>query len=155
MTRTSLKDYRCSIAQFAEILGDKWALLIVRDALAGARSFSQFARSLGIANNVLAERLRHLVDHGILLREPVRPGVDRFHYRLSPAGEALFPVTAAMMQWGDRWIFASEGEPVAVVDRETLAPVQPVAVIAADGRVLGPGDVEYRRGPGWRAPPRA
>jgi DNA-binding HxlR family transcriptional regulator len=153
MTRTSLKDYRCSIAQFAEILGDKWALLIIRDAFGGVRSFSGFAKSLGIANNVLTERLRHLVDHGILVREQVRPDVDRHEYRLTPAGRALFPITAAMMQWGDKWVFGREGEPVQMLDRATHAPVQAIAVLARDGRFLGPDDVEYARGPGWRGKP--
>jgi len=152
MTRTSLKDYPCAIAQFAEIAGDKWSLLIIRDAFAGIDSFSDFARSIGVANNVLADRLRHLVDHGVLERTPLRPGVDRYRYRLTSAGRALFPITAAMMQWGDKWVFGSRGEPVTMLDRETHAPVQQVAVISRDGRCLGPDDVVYRRGPGWRQP---
>ena len=101
MTRTSLKNVNCSLAQFAEIMGDKWSLLIVRDAFIGVKTFSEFQKRLQIAKNVLTERLNHLVENGVLTKEPTRPGVERFVYELTPMGRALFPVGSAIMHWGD------------------------------------------------------
>ncbi len=147
MTRTSLKTMNCSIAQFAEILGDKWALLILRDAFIGVKTFSAFEKRLGIAKNVLTERLAHLVDHGILKRQQTRPGVERYTYELTPSGKALFPIGTAIMQWGDKWVFGAQGEPVRVLDKETQAPVQSVEVVSRDGRLLTLEDVDYVPGP--------
>lgn len=147
MTRTSVKSMNCSIAQFAEIMGDRWSLLILRDAFVGVNTFSGFAKRLGVARNVLAERLENLVDHGIFERRRTRPEVERFTYELTPKGKALFPIGTAIMQWGDKWVFGSEGEPVRVLDRETGAPVQVVEVISRDGRMLELSDVQYAPGP--------
>lgn len=149
MTRTSVKEMNCSIAQFAEILGDKWALLILRDAFKGENTFSAFERSLGIAKNVLTERLNHLVEHGILEKRQTRPGVERYTYELTQMGKALFPVGTAMMQWGDKWIFGAQGEPIRVVDKETNAPVQPVSVVSREGKHLELDNIEFAPGPGF------
>lgn len=147
MTRTSVKEMNCSVAQFAEILGDKWALLIVRNAFVGVNTFSEFERRLGIAKNVLTERLTHLVDNDILIRRQTRPGVERFTYELTPKGKALFPIGAAIMQWGDKWVFGAEGEPVRIVDKARSAPVQSVQVFSRDGHMLELDDVEFTPGP--------
>lgn len=147
-TKKSLKDVHCSIAQFAEIMGDKWSLLIVRDALIGIETFSGFEKSLGVAKNVLAERLAHLIAHGILIREQTRPGVERYVYRLTEKGKALFPVGTAIMQWSDKWVYGSEGEPVKVVDTKSGAPVQEIGVMSRDGRFLTREDIAYVPGPG-------
>ena len=148
MTRTSLKNMNCSLAQFAEILGDKWSLLILRDAFIGVKTFSEFQKRLQIAKNVLTERLNHLVENGILVKQQSRPGVERYVYELTPMGRALFPVGTAIMQWGDKWIFGSEGEPVLLLDKENKAPVQSVEVIARDGRMLSLEDAIYVPGAG-------
>lgn len=147
MTRTSIKSMNCSVAQFAEIMGDRWSLLILRDAFVGVNTFSGFAKRLGVAKNVLTERLSHLVDHGILERQQTRPGVERYTYELTPKGRALFPVGTAIMQWSDKWVFGSEGEPVRVLDKINNAPVQKVEVISRDGQMLELGDVTYAPGP--------
>ena len=147
MSRTSLKHMQCSLARTADILGDQWMLLILRDAFYGVKSFSDLRRNLGVAANVLSVRLEKLVDEGILAREPVRPGVERYHYHLTEKGKALFPVLISMTQWGDKWIFGNEGEPVQFIDREQRAPLQTVAVQARDGRCLQPADVTFRPGP--------
>ena len=151
MTRTSLKDMNCSIAQFAEALGDKWSLLIVREAFNEVQTFSGFEKRLGIAKNVLAERLSHLVEHGILERKQTRPGVERYKYELTERGRAIFPIGAAIMQWGDKWVFGSKGEPRRIVDKRTGAPVQEVGVISRDGRFLSLEDIEFTPGPGSSA----
>jgi DNA-binding HxlR family transcriptional regulator len=148
MTRTSFEDFNCSAARALDILGDKWTMLVIRDAFYGVSTFSEFRDRLGIARNVLTDRLEHLVRHDILERKPVRPGVDRHTYRLTERGKALFPVLIALVQWGDKWLFGSAGEPVQILDREARAPVQPVGVLARDGRYLAPRDVVYAPGPG-------
>ncbi|MEL7540863.1 MAG: helix-turn-helix domain-containing protein, partial [Pseudomonadota bacterium] len=147
MTRTSLKDVNCSVAQFAEILGDKWSLLIVRDAFTGVSTFSEFQKRLNVSKNVLTERLNNLVRHGIMDRVQTRPDVERYTYELTARGKALFPIGTAIMQWGDKWVFGSEGEPVRVLDKETGAPVQSIVVLSRSGNLLELDDVEYQPGP--------
>ncbi len=147
MSRTSLSHMPCSLARTADILGDKWTLLILRDTFYGVSTFSDLRRNLGVAANVLSVRLERLMDEGILDKVAVRPGVERYRYHLTDKGKALFPVLIAMTQWGDKWIFGSEGEPVQFVDREHQAPVQDMAVQARDGRCLRPQDVTFRPGP--------
>lgn len=147
MTRTSVKSMNCSIAQFAEIMGDRWSLLILRDAFVGVNTFSGFANRLGVAKNVLTERLAHLVENGVLERRRTRPNVDRYTYELTAKGRALFPVGTAIMQWSDKWVFGNQGEPVRVLDKKTGAPVQKVEVISRDGRMLELDDIKYEPGP--------
>ncbi len=147
MTRTSLKDFNCSIAQTMDIVGDKWAMLIIRDALYGFHRFSDFQKSLGVARNILADRLSQLVDTGILERRQTKPDVERYEYYLTEKGQSLLPVLIALLQWGDKWVFAAEGEPVRILDRKTKRPVQTVAVQARDGRILKAEDVMVEPGP--------
>lgn len=148
MSRTSLNDWQCSLARTAEILGDKWTLMILRDAFFGLSTFSQFQRNLKVSRNVLSDRLEKLVENGILQRTPTKPGVERYHYTLSESGLELLPLLATMMQWGDKWIFGSEGEPMVLLDRENRAPIQKVGVQARDGRYLQARDITPARGPG-------
>ena len=150
MTRTSLKGKNCSVAQFAEVFGDKWVLLIMREAFVGVNTFSEFEKRVGAAKNVLTERLNHLVKEGILDRHQVRPGVERYKYELTAKGKALFPALTAMQQWSDKWVFGTQGEPWLMIDKQSGARVQAVEVIARDGRMLGSDDVEYSPGPGRR-----
>lgn len=147
MSRTSLEHWQCSLARSADIVGDKWTLMILRDAFFGLSTFSQFQKNLQIARNVLSDRLAKLVQHGILRREPVRPGVERYRYQLTEAGQELFPVIVALTQWGDKWVFGAQGEPLVLVDREQGAPVQAVGLQARDGRYLRAADVTFVPGP--------
>ena len=148
MSRTSLDHWQCSVARSADILGDKWTLMILRDAFYGLTSFSQFERNLKLAKNILSDRLEKLVEAGILQRVRTKPGVDRYRYVLSDAGRDLFPVVVALMQWGDRWVFAEEGEPVRLVDRESGKPIERIEVTSSrDGRRLAARDVTFEPGP--------
>ena len=143
MTRTSLDGHECSLARTVDIIGDKWALMILRDAFYGTRSFSVFRASLGVASTVLSDRLKRLIDGGILDRVKVRDGVERYEYRLTAAGHDLFPIVVGLVQWGDRWVFGPGREPLHIVDRATGSPLQPVAVQARSGRVLSARDVSF------------
>lgn len=148
MTRTSLETHHCSVARTVDIIGDRWALMILRDAFYGVRAFSALQASLGVAKTVLSDRLRRLTQAGILEKVRAREGVERFEYRLTASGRELFPVVVALMQWGDRWVFGAGHEPAQILDRETGSPVQPLAVQARSGKVLTARDVMLGRGPG-------
>lgn len=148
MTRTSLKEFNCSLARTADIIGDKWTLLILRDAFFGASAFSQFHKSLGVARNILADRLEKLVEHEILEKRQSRPGVARYTYHLTERGQALAPVLIAITQWGDEWIFGQGAEPLHFLDRKQGKPIQSVNVRSSNGQSLGAGDIYIAPGPG-------
>src|SRR6185437_16671788 len=96
-------DQNCSIARALEVLGDRWTLLVIRDAFLGVHRFDDFQRDLGVARNVLSDRLARLVDEGLLERRRYQERPERFEYRLTEKGLDLFEVLAALMHWGDRW----------------------------------------------------
>jgi DNA-binding HxlR family transcriptional regulator len=104
----------CSIARTLEVIGDRWTLLILRDAFKGVRRFDDLQRDLGIARNVLTDRLQKLVDHGVLTRTPYQSRPERFEYRLTPKGRDLSPALVALMHWGDKWL-AEDGRPPLVL----------------------------------------
>lgn len=99
----------CSIAATLAFVGDRWSLLILRDAFRGVRRFGDFCAELGIARNILADRLERLVDAGILHKVPYQERPLRHEYRLTEKGRDLSPALVALMRWGDRW--AMPGEP--------------------------------------------
>lgn len=125
----------CAIPAALEAVGERWSLLILRGAFNGLRHFEEFHSTLGIARNILSNRLTRLVEHGILRREPDAADRRRVAYTLTDKGRALLPVLIALRQWGERWVSGVPGNPV-LVDRATRRPVAPMAVCAADGRPL-------------------
>ena len=128
-------DPHCPVARAVDLVGDRWSLLILRDAVGGTRSFTDFQRSLGVAKNILTERLRRLVDHGVLRRQTA-PSGKRKEYVLTDSGQDLFTVIVALRQWGEAHAFDT-GEPHSVlVDDETGTPVPPLRVQRPDGSVL-------------------
>lgn len=151
MPRQSFADVDCSVAQAAQQVGDKWSLVILRDAFTGISRFDEFARHLGVATNVLASRLHALVEAGILYRRPVAGDGRAVDYKLTPKGFELFPLIVFLLQWGDRWMPKPQGERLAVVDRQTRRPVRPVQVLDADGQALSARDTRYRPGHGGSA----
>src|ERR1700722_10444707 len=103
--RTSFKDAACPIARSLDEIGDWWSLLIVRDAFLGVRRFGDFQRSLGMAKNILAARLRTLVAHRILETRPASDGSAYQEYRLTEKGRGLYTVIVALRQWGEASCF--------------------------------------------------
>ncbi len=101
--RIDLSDFTCSVARTLDVVGDKWTLLVLRDAFYGVRRFEDFTRDLGIARNVLTDRLGRLVEAGVLERRQYQERPPRFEYRLTAKGRDLIPVVLAMMHWGDTW----------------------------------------------------
>ena len=143
-SRENTNGQPCPVARALDVMGDRWSLLIVRDAFDGVRRFSDFQRNLGVARNILSERLRRLVDGGILVMQPASDSAYQ-EYVLSEQGKALFPVVVALRQWGERHLFA-QGEPHSeLVDKKTGAPLRFMAPQAADGQVASPDDTEVRK----------
>lgn len=116
--RTHLDDADCAIAQALDVVGDWWTLLIVRDAARGVHRFDAFQRELGVSRKVLAERLKLLVDAGVLTREPYQERPVRHEYRLTPRGRGLLPVLVALQDWGDTWVLG-EGEMTATTEESS------------------------------------
>jgi DNA-binding HxlR family transcriptional regulator len=117
MRKTSFAEMHCSVAQSLEIIGEWWTLLILRDAFLGVRRFDEFVTRLGIARNVLTNRLDTLVDAGVLERRPYDEARGRYDYLLTEKGRALWPVMTALRQWGDQWILGEGNEPVLLEHR--------------------------------------
>jgi DNA-binding HxlR family transcriptional regulator len=92
------------MAAALDIVGDRWTILILRDAFRGIRRYDEIRRDLEIPRAVLADRLRRLVDHGVLVKRPYQDRPRRYEYRLTRMGLELSPILVALMQWGDRWL---------------------------------------------------
>ncbi|MFE0508940.1 winged helix-turn-helix transcriptional regulator [Streptomyces sp. NPDC058964] len=122
------RDAACAIAQAAAVIGDWWSLLLVREAARGHHRFDGLQEELGISRKVLAERLAHLVDSGVLEKVPYQTGPVRHEYRLTPTGRALLPVLVSMQDWADRWLLgdgtltASAGDDSAEARRMAALP---------------------------------
>jgi DNA-binding HxlR family transcriptional regulator len=125
----------CSLPNALEAMGERWSFLILRGAFNGLRHFEEFQTTLGIARNILANRLTRLVEHGILERRCCTDDRRKIEYRLTPKGEALLPTLIALRQWGERWGDGGPTNPV-LVDARDRKPVGEIAVMAADGRKL-------------------
>lgn len=136
--RKSLKEDTCPVARALDVIGDRWALLIIRDAFDNRRRFSDFQRSLGVAKNILTDRLRTLVDEGILSVQPVSESSAYQEYVLTPKGEQLFPLVVALRQWGEQQLFAEGEAHSLLVDKHTGQPLQTMLPHSAAGqRVVG------------------
>lgn len=138
--RISHEDSLCGVARPMDAIGDGWSLLIVRDAFDGLRRFGEFQKSLGLAKNILAARLRHLVAHGIMATIPAADGSPYQEYVLTEKGRGLFPLLVALRQWGEDYFFAPGEARVQLVDRKTGRPVPRLEPRMQDGRVLQPED---------------
>ncbi|NWE43833.1 helix-turn-helix transcriptional regulator [Pseudomonas yamanorum] len=136
MQRKSLVNAECPVARGVERVGEWWSILIMRDALQGLRRFDEFSQSLEIAPNMLTRRLNSLVDAGLLARRQYSERPPRFEYVPTPMGEDFRVVIMAFIGWGNRH-FATEGESLQLVDRETRRPVE-VAVVEAGSGVRVP-----------------
>ena len=103
--RKSMQDDACPVARTLDLVGDRWSLLLVRDAFDGIRRFSDFQRNLGVARNILSDRLATLVAAGVLAVQPASDGTSYQEYVLTPKGERLFPLVVALRQWGEQQLF--------------------------------------------------
>lgn len=132
------------MARSLAILGDRWTLMILRDAFLKVRRFEDFQKSLGIARRVLTERLQKLVDAGVLKRVPYQENPERFEYRLTQKGLDLYPVVLSMVHWGDKYFSGNEGAPVLHTHKSCGHDFHSVLTCSECGEALGARDVVAR-----------
>ena len=137
-----LSEDPCSIARTLGVVGERWTILILREAFLGASRFAEFRDRLGVAPDVLSDRLATLVEFGVMAREPYQePGArSRFAYRLTPAGRELQVVLSALQQWGDEHLPRPEGPTMLRRVRGTDCPVR-VGYLDEQGREVAPADL--------------
>ena len=144
---------RCPLPPAVELIGEKWAFLILRGALNGLQHFEQFQAGLGIARNILSNRLGKLVEGGILERRADPDDRRKVVYSLSAKGEALLPVVLALRQWGEDWGHGMQD--IMLADQRDGQPIQRIVIHAQDGRELSLGElmwVERTSGAGLKRP---
>jgi DNA-binding HxlR family transcriptional regulator len=136
----------CSVARTLELVGERWTLLILRDAFLGVRRFDDFQRSLGIARNVLNTRLQRLCDSGLLERRLYQERPERYEYRLTEAGHDLWPTLVSLLQWGDKHRADPAGPPVRLLHSGCGGAVDEHRICADCGARLRARDVEWAAG---------
>ena len=133
------------------MLGDRWTLLILRDAFLGTRRFEDFQAQLGATRHLLADRLRKLVAHGVLSRERYCEHPPRFEYRLTEKGRDLYPVIIGLVRWGDRWMADETGPPLELIHRDCGHSMMPEMHCPKCSQQLKARDVFVKLGPALRA----
>lgn len=130
----------CSLAQTLDVIGERWSLLILRDAFFGVKRFGQFEKSLGIAKNILTSRLNRLVEEEILVKQGACDG-SYIEYKLTEKGLDLQPVLLSMTHWGDKYKPNSKGQRLTFIEKKTGQAIQTMSVVSHDGRRLNPRDI--------------
>jgi DNA-binding HxlR family transcriptional regulator len=129
MRRTRFDDAPCPIARTADLIGDWWTPMVMREAFLGRRRFDEFQHALSLSRGVLAQRLARLVDVGLLERRPYQARPPRHEYVLTDKGRAFYPVLAAMWRWGSDWLWEEGSEPpLELYDKESGRPLRPQLV---------------------------
>ncbi|MFN3469349.1 MAG: winged helix-turn-helix transcriptional regulator [Novosphingobium sp.] len=134
---------QCGLPLALEAMGERWSFMILRAAFNGIRHFEDFLEALGIARNILSNRLSRLVEAGILKREHCADDRRRIEYRLTPKGLDLLPAMLALRQWGEKWQLGVPANPV-LCDARDGRPIAPITIHAHDGRALSPADLTWR-----------
>ena len=128
MQRTRFDHWPCPIARSADVLGDGWTPIVMREAFLGCRRFEQFQQRLGVSRATLGQRLNKLVHEGMLEKVAYQEKPKRYEYRLTEKGRAFFEVLAAMWRFGEDWLFGRGHAPVQLRDRDSEAEIRPVVV---------------------------
>ena len=126
----------CPVARSASLVGDRWSLLIVRDAFDGVCRFGDFQRNLAMARNILSDRLHKLVTAGVLEMQAASDGSAYQEYVLTAKGESLFPIIVAMRQWGEQHLFTPDERYSQLINKQTGKPVSYMTPVTEDGSVL-------------------
>ena len=132
----------CGLPEALEVMGERWSFMILRASYNGLHHFEEFLCELGIARNILSNRLAKLVEHGILDRQPCADDRRRIEYRLTEKGFDLLPAMVALRQWGQKYGSEVVENPV-LVDEYDRLPIGPVSMISHDGRVLTGKDLRF------------
>lgn len=121
-------EQRCSVARTLSVIGDRWTMLVLRNAFMGVRRFDAFQHSLGVTRHVLSDRLKRLVEHDILQKVPYQDRQERFEYRLTSKGRDLYPVILSLARWGDQWMDEGQGAPLQFVHKDCGKVFTPLLV---------------------------
>lgn len=151
MKWTQVDSQYCSVARSLAEVGERWTLLVVRDAMLGAKRFSEFVQSSGAARNIIASRLEKLVEAGVLRKSQYQERPARYEYRLTRKGVELWPVIMALVQWGDKWHDGGEGKPMEHVHDRCGQPFHLEPHCSACHEPIRPNEVSVRPGPGTPA----
>jgi DNA-binding HxlR family transcriptional regulator len=138
----------CSIARPLSFLGERWAILVLRDLILGRRRFDEIQSSLGIASNILSQRLATFVEEGLVERRRYSEHPERFEYRLTQKGLELEPVLLAILAWGDRYMAGPEGPPLEAIHDDCGHAFHMVPTCSECGEELDPRHIHSRPGPG-------
>lgn len=141
----SKRDNTCPVARSVDLIGDRWSLLIVRNAFDGSCRFSDFQRELGVARSILTDRLRKLVDAGIFTFQPASDGTSYQEYVLTSAGKRLFPILVALRQWGEQHLFNANEVHSELIETTSGKPIAIMLPIAQDGHVLLPEETFVKK----------
>ena len=133
----------CGLPAALEVMGERWSFLILRAAFNGVVHFEEFSNQLGIARNILSNRLARLVDHGVLERIPCQHDRRKVEYRMTEKGSDLLPAILALRQWGEKYTMNVPSNPV-LVDARDGRPIRPIAIRAHDGRAIGWHDLAWQ-----------
>ena len=134
---------QCGLPQALEVMGERWSFLILRAAFNGLIHFEEFSSELGIARNILSNRLTKLVDNGIMIRTPCAEDRRKIEYRLTEKGHDLLPAMLALRQWGER--YGNINSDLVLVDKEKGKPIAPISIQAQDGRKLSWHDLAWQQ----------
>ena len=140
METASSQNNECPVARTLDVIGDRWSLMIIRDAFDDIRRFSEFQKSLGVAKNILASRLKALVEVGVLDVRPASDGSAYKEYVLTEKGREIFPVVVSLRQWGERFLFEPGETRSVLLDNTSGQALMPMEVRSASGQTLGPTD---------------
>ena len=148
MKRSRSFNKECSIARAMEVVGDRWSILLLREAYYGTRRFDEFQYYLGVAPNILSARLKKLVDLGMMTRVPLPEHSGRYEYVLTKKGRDFFPTYLALKKWGDDWLAEPAGPQVVFKDRTSGRQIEYPILLSARGKPLQLEDIEIVAGSG-------
>ncbi|PAU53048.1 winged helix-turn-helix transcriptional regulator [Pseudomonas indica] len=140
----------CSLARTLSVVGDRWTLLVLRDCFLGVRRFDDFEARLGVTRHVLADRLKRLVEAGVLAKVPYQERPRREEYRLTEKGRDLYQAVMALVNWGDRYMAGAEGAPIRHRHKGCGQVMHGVLVCSECGEPLVPKEIELEEAPEWQ-----
>jgi DNA-binding HxlR family transcriptional regulator len=140
-----------SVDRTLSLFNAGWDLQVLRESFFGVRRFDDFQRNLGVSRAILAQRLRDLVDAGILARRKYQDRPERYEYVLTEKGLDLYPVFVAMMRWGDRWLSGADGPPLVLTHERCGKQTTPIMVCEHCHEPIDPREMRYAPGPGAAA----
>jgi DNA-binding HxlR family transcriptional regulator len=146
--KSRVANKECSMARAMEVVGDRWSILILREAYYGVKRFDEFEHYVGVAPNILSNRLKKFVDSGIMSRVPLPEHAGRYAYILTEKGRDFFPAYLALKKWGDDWLAEPEGPQVVFRDRTAGHEIRYPELLNASGKPLRLEDVEVVAGAG-------